>query len=203
MDATAAEIAGQVQGCRAAQATLLAALSDLTDEQARQPSLLPGWSIGHLLTHIARNADSLVRRFEGAIRGQVVDQYEGGPAGREAEIEAGAHRPAADLVDDVRRSSAAVDDINARMPAEAWRRMTRSVTGSESPASHVLLSRWREVEIHHVDLGLGYTPADWPTELMEACLPGVLATLSRRSDPAALMAWAMNRGPAPQVGSWG
>src|SRR3954447_23133421 len=203
MDVTAAEIDLRVQGCRNAQATLLAALSGLTDEQARQACLLPGWSVAHLLTHIARNGDSLVRRFEGAIRGEVVDQYEGGPTGREAEIEAGARRSAAELVADVRETSAAVDEINARMPAEAWSRLTRSVTGSESPASHVVLSRWREVEIHHVDLGLGYTPDDWPAELMEACLPGVLATLPRRTDPAALMAWAMNRGAAPEVATWG
>jgi maleylpyruvate isomerase len=182
---------------------LLAALSSLTDAQARQPSLLPGWSVGHLLTHIARNADSLVRRLEGAVRGEVVDQYVGGPAGREAEIEAGAGRSAAALVEDVRQSSAAADEICARMPADAWSRPTRSVTGAEFPAARVVFSRWREVEVHHVDLGLGYTPADWPAELLEACLPDLLAGLPNRTDPAALFAWILNRGPAPDVASWG
>src|SRR3954447_9846157 len=203
MDENEAEVTRSVRGIQQAQQTLLDRLTSLTDAQARQPCLLPGWSVGHLLTHVARNADSVVRRFEGAMRGEVVDQYAGGPVGREAEIDAGAHRAAAELVDDVRRTAAAVDEINARMPAEAWTRMTRSVSGTESSAAHVLLSRWREVEIHHVDLGLGYTPTDWPPALMEACLPGVLATLPRRTDPAALMAWAMNRGPAPEVASWG
>jgi maleylpyruvate isomerase len=47
------------------------------------------------------------------------------------------------------------------MTAEAWLRPTRSVTGAVTPATHVALSRWREVEVHHVDLGLEYTPADW------------------------------------------
>jgi maleylpyruvate isomerase len=202
-ETSAADIAQPVEGCRRAQATLLAALSSLTDEQARQPCLLPGWTVGHLLTHIARNGDSLVRRFEGAIRGEVLDQYVGGPAGRQQEIDAGAGRSAAELVGDIRRTNEAVDEICARMPPEAWARMTRSVTGSETPASQVMLSRWREVEIHHVDLGLGYTPDDWPAELMHACLPGVLATLPRRAEPAALMAWAMNRGSAPQVAPWG
>src|SRR4051794_41250456 len=110
MDVTAAEIDRRVQGCRSAQATLLAALSGLSDEQARQPCLLPGWTVGHLLTHIARNGDSLVRRFEGAIRGEVVDQYVGGPARRQAEIDAGAGRGAADLVDDIRQTNASVDE---------------------------------------------------------------------------------------------
>ncbi len=44
----------------------------------RGPSLLPEWSDGHVLTHLARNADSVVRRMEGAARGELVDQYPGG-----------------------------------------------------------------------------------------------------------------------------
>ena len=31
----------------------------LTDSQARAPSLLPGWTRGHVVTHLARNADAL------------------------------------------------------------------------------------------------------------------------------------------------
>ena len=200
---TPGELARTIDGCRQSHATLVAALSSLTDDEARQPSLLPGWSVGHVLTHIARNADSVVRRFEGALRGEILDQYVGGPAGREAEIEAGARRSAAELVDDVRRTCAEVDEICPRMTADAWANLTRSVTGAESPASYVLLTRWREVEVHHVDLGMGYTPADWPPELMDTCLPGVLETLPRRTNRAELMAWAMNRGPAPEVASWG
>jgi len=38
---------------------LLASASALTDQQAREASLLPGWSRGHVLTHVARNADGL------------------------------------------------------------------------------------------------------------------------------------------------
>jgi maleylpyruvate isomerase len=39
---------------------LLATAAALTDAQAREPSLLPGWTRGHVLTHIARNADGMV-----------------------------------------------------------------------------------------------------------------------------------------------
>ena len=127
---TAEEIARSVAGIRQAQATLLSRLTGLSDQQARQPCLLPGWTVGHLLTHVARNGDSLVRRFEGAIRGEVVDQYVGGAAGRQAEIESGAGRTAAELVEDIRRTNEAVDEICARMPTEAWSRMTRSVTNA-------------------------------------------------------------------------
>ena len=43
----------------AATTRLLATATAISDTQAREPSLLPGWSRGHVLTHIARNADGL------------------------------------------------------------------------------------------------------------------------------------------------
>ena len=43
----------------AATSRLTAAAAGLTDAQAREPSRLPGWSRGHVLTHLARNADGL------------------------------------------------------------------------------------------------------------------------------------------------
>ncbi len=39
---------------------LLATAARLTDEDLRAPSLLPGWTRGHVLAHVARNADSYV-----------------------------------------------------------------------------------------------------------------------------------------------
>ena len=63
----------------AAQAALDVALTDLSDAVAHGPSLLPGWSVGHVLTHIAApDADSVVWRLEGAARGELRDQYPGG-----------------------------------------------------------------------------------------------------------------------------
>src|SRR5947207_10829736 len=97
----------------AAQQRFEQATSALTDADVRRPSLLPGWTVGHVLTHVARNADSHVRRAEAAVRDEMVDQYAGGYAGREREIEEGSRRPAAEIVDDVTRSAQAVD--------EAWR----------------------------------------------------------------------------------
>ena len=54
----------------AAHARLVAHLATLTDAQAAQPSLLPGWSIGHVLTHLARNADSHVGMLQAANEGR-------------------------------------------------------------------------------------------------------------------------------------
>ena len=44
------------------------------------------------------------------------------------------------------------------MPAEAW---TFHLPSTGQSAAAVPWARLREVEVHHVDLGTGYTPADW------------------------------------------
>ena len=192
----------ELAGCAASHARLDAAIAGLTDDQARLPSRLPGWTVGHLLTHIARNADSVVRRLDAAARGEVVSQYEGGREGRAAEIEAGAHRSAAELIADVRDASACCDAACASVAAEVWDRPTIGLTGDEAPASFMAFSRWREVEVHHVDLGLGYEPTDWPADLVARWLPSLLEALPGRTEPAALLAWTIGRGPAPDLPDW-
>jgi maleylpyruvate isomerase len=192
-----------IEGVRAAHGRLHATLVDVTDEDARRPSRLPGWTVGHVLTHLARNADSVVRRLSAAAGGGTVEQYAGGVAGRDADIEAGAGRPAAELVADVLAADAAVDRLVADLPAEVWERpVRRSGPGGTVPAERLLFSRWREVEVHHADLGLAYAPAAWPQELVALMLPDLVAGLTSRADPAALAAWALDRGPAPTLTSW-
>jgi len=190
--------------CAASHARLLSAVHGLTDADARRPSLLPDWTVGHVLTHVARNADSVVRRLAGAVAGELVPQYPGGSAGRAAAIEEGAARSAAELVADVAASAAAVDDLLRTAPEEVWEREVLLGDGPQRlTVPRLVFTRWREVEIHHVDLGLGYLPGDWPPALVERMLAELLPGLAERADGAALMAWALGRGAAPELGSWG
>lgn len=71
------EIAATVAGCTAAHRRLEATVASVDDATARRPSLLPGWTVGHVLTHVARNAESHVRMLEAALAGQAVEQYPG------------------------------------------------------------------------------------------------------------------------------
>ncbi len=189
-----------VEGCVAAQAALDAALVDLTDAVAHGPSLLPGWSVGHVLTHIARNADSVVWRLEGAARGELRDQYPGGLEQRAADIEAGAARPAAALVRDVRQTSAAVEHTMAGLPVAAWDAPSRTSRGVVESSRDAVLSRWRETVVHHGDLGLG--PVPFPPALIDAWLPRELPRLAERTDPASLLAWVIGRGEPPVLAAW-
>lgn len=193
------EIAGVLAGQAALDRTIVA----LTADELAKPSRLPDWTIAHVLAHLARNADSVVRRLQGAIDNEIVDQYAGGAAGRAAEIEQSARLPLAELAAYVIESSAEVAKICAAVPDDAWDRVSRSVSGADQPARMVVYSRWREVEIHHVDLGLAYAAADWPDGFVARLGPEVLAELAGRADPKQLLAWGIGRAPAPEVGPWG
>src|ERR1700676_2159002 len=103
-----------------AQGRFEVAIAELDDGRATRPSGLPQWTVGHVLTHVARNADSHVRRAEGAVLGEVVDQYRGGYEGREREIAAGASRNARTLVADVRESAERLRLTWRDLPAPAW-----------------------------------------------------------------------------------
>jgi maleylpyruvate isomerase len=189
-----------VEGCVAAHATLLAAIADLTDDVARGPSRLPGWSIGHVLTHLARNADSVVWRLEGAALGELRDQYPGGLEQRSREIENGAGRPAAELVTDMRESAGAVERVMTGLPPAAWDAPSRTSRGVVEDSRAAALSRWREVVVHHGDLGLGSVPL--PPALVEVWLPRELPRLAERGDPAELLAWVIGRGDPPVLTPW-
>jgi maleylpyruvate isomerase len=189
-----------VEGCVAAHAALGASLEDLSDAAARGPSRLPAWSVGHVLTHIARNADSVVWRLEGAAQGELRDQYPGGLEQRKDDIEAGAGRPASELVGDVRSSSAAVERVMADLPAAAWDAPSRTSRGVVESSRDAVLSRWREVVVHHGDLGLA--PVPLPPALVDAWLPRELPRLAERSDPAELLAWIIGRGDPPGLAPW-
>jgi maleylpyruvate isomerase len=160
---------------------LLATAGALTDPEVREPSLLPGWTRGHVLSHIARNADGLGRLLRWAHTGTQIPMYASAQA-RDADIEAGAARAAAELAADVRHSAAAFAERAAGLPAEAWKVPVRALRGDAFPAHGTLERRLSEVEIHHVDLGAGYTPGDWPPGFVAGSLPRVARSFSGRED---------------------
>jgi maleylpyruvate isomerase len=146
-----------------AHAALIAHLdaTPAAERDVAAASLLPGWTRGHVLTHIARNADGLRRVLEGAERGETAEQYVGRDAGREAGIEQGARRGWDEQVADVRQSAAALDDQLSRQTV--WDGGGTSTTGRPIPTEEVPFRRAREVFVHHADLGLpGYGPDRWP-----------------------------------------
>ncbi len=149
---------------------------DWTPADIQAPSLLPGWTRGHVLTHVARNADGISRALGGALRGEIVARYPGGQAGRNADIEAGAARSPAELAADVRESAERLDAVlDAVAAADGWALPTEDLTVGEYVAA-----RWREVEVHRIDLAGSYTAEQWPAEFVAYLLPEVADGLAPR-----------------------
>jgi len=175
-----AEVVARLAQIRASTSGLLAGLDEQrwSDSDVRAPSVLPDWTRGHVLTHLARNADGIVATYAGALRDEIVPRYPKGPAGRSADIEAGAGRSAVELLADVRDSADRLDRLfGALSDAGAWERLT----DGERPASAWLNTRWREVEIHRADLGGSYGAADWPAAFIAYLLPRLANEVSERA----------------------
>lgn len=151
-----------------------------SDADVRAPSLLPGWSRGHVLTHLARNADGLATTVAGALRGVRVPRYPHGRQGRNADIEAGAGRAAAELLADVQSSADRLDQLFDEVArAGGWQLPCDDRTTGE-----YLSARWREVEIHRVDLAGSYTADQWPAEFVSYLLPVLVGSLADRAPGA-------------------
>ncbi|MCE7003803.1 maleylpyruvate isomerase family mycothiol-dependent enzyme [Kibdelosporangium philippinense] len=146
----------------AGHARLANLIAGLTDSQTRADSALPGWSRGHVLTHLAEHAKALKRQASYALDGKLVDMYDGGLPRRAADIEAGSSRPASVLVDEVVQSAKDLETTWAAVGPEDW---ARPVKYRDGTLEGTFLARWREVEIHSADLNLG--PVAWSPEFCD------------------------------------
>ncbi|MFE9058740.1 maleylpyruvate isomerase family mycothiol-dependent enzyme [Streptomyces mutabilis] len=150
--------AHDLESVRDATERLLTEVGKLDNASVTESSRLPGWTRGHVLAHLARNADALVNVLEGR------PMYVSGEV-RDADIERDAPRPLDVQLADVRGSAARFQDVCA-VPAD-WSRTVELRNGVTDTASRVPFRRWVEVELHHVDLGIGYELEDLPAEFTE------------------------------------
>jgi len=195
----AGHVGALVEGATRAHHALDQWLAGLGAIDPAAPTRIDGWRVGHIITHLARNADSHVRMLAGEA------QYPGGWRRREGDIETGASRPWDEQLADLAAA-------NTRL-ADAWH--TRADwdfiadrAANPRPASRLPFLRWREVEVHRADLGLGYRFDDMPadylrrelaelTMLYRASRPIGLTNLppeALAATPAARVAWLLGRG---------
>jgi maleylpyruvate isomerase len=169
-----------IEALRLSTATLCESIATLRPEAFGEPSTLPGWTRGHVATHLARNADGLRVLLLNIRTGTDLGMYSS-PAGRDADIEAGAKRPGrvigADLMHACRALAA---DIDALSP-EHWSgtAVFHTVDGPKAkPATEILEMRIREVEIHHADANVGYDFVSAPLGSLDLILDHAAKRLS-------------------------
>lgn len=171
-----------------AQDALMAAVADIDDQWLRQDSRCDGWTRGHVLSHIARNADGMVNLAHWAQTGETTPMYESGDR-RNADIAQGATRSAAEILDDLvdgnERVLAAFGTLEGQVavdPSVAARevRLGDPVNGRAVPVRDLPFLRLQEVVVHHHDLDDGVAARDWPRAYVDEALPRAAATMGQR-----------------------
>lgn len=184
--------------------TTAAALDDVT---IREASLCTGWTRAHVLSHLARNAEALGRLVSWAKTGTPVAMYES-PQVREADIEAGSTRNAAEILADLTSSCAAFASRAAGLsgPPEICQVETRA--GNKVRGAQLPTLRLREVVFHHVDLGAGYTFADADPGFVQRAISNAVERMSSSADGPALtlvgddgQTWSIGQGAKDVTGS--
>jgi maleylpyruvate isomerase len=139
-------------------------------DDPRSPSLCDGWTLGHVLTHVARNADGLAALIRSAVEGTGETMYASEEA-RDADIEAGSSRSSEELVEDVERGAGVLAEHLPRLrPDHADLRLERTPGMFLVRAGRIPFMRLREVAYHHVDLDAGFTFDDIEPELQRRFL---------------------------------
>jgi len=189
-----------IDACVLSHACLLDDVAAMSEDDLGGATLLPGWTRGHLLTHLARNADSHAWLFEGARIREFRQQYpEAGM--RERDIEAGSSRRKHEIFEDLTRATRALEAAWALLEDDQW--ATQQSTGRANlDMAEIVFRRLREVEIHHVDLDVGYLASNWPELYVEGELHRQLAILPERADHATMVAWLVGRRPSIELEAW-
>jgi maleylpyruvate isomerase len=145
---------------------LIRSVDAMADDQWRQPSLLPGWTRAHVVAHLTLNAEGLSGALEGVHEGRPVPMYSSNEA-RDGGISDLSTKSPSALRDRFLASTTVIGEwVEELADNLAEITIERTPGGRQFPASNVGTMRTREVEIHHADLALDYTAADWPPEFV-------------------------------------
>jgi len=137
----------------------------MADFQFAEPSLLPGWTRGHVVAHLMLNAEGLAGAVEGLREGRSVPMYASQEA-RDGDIERFSTMDPGALRERLLASTTLIHHAVAELPGDLHDGRIERTPGSDRffEAGQVGLMRTREVEIHHADLDLAFTFSDWPDD---------------------------------------
>jgi maleylpyruvate isomerase len=163
-----------------ADRALVRTVDALSDSQYAEASQLPGWTRAHVIAHLALNGEGLAGVLHGAHTGQPQPMY-ASPEARDADIDELAAAAPAELRERFLAATTRFGEALDAMHEGGWEgRFERTPGGPDFALRTVLLMRLREVEIHHADLGTGYTAEDWHADFRAI----LLESMTRRPYPS-------------------
>jgi maleylpyruvate isomerase len=166
---------------RAGTELVTGVLTGMSDADLAAPSALPDWSRAHVIAHLARNAEALIRLVHWADTGEVTPMYPD-PGSRAADIEATAKQPPAVLRAELTATAALLDDRIAALDARGLAATVRSALGRAMPAAEIPWMRIREVWLHAVDLDAGISTRVFPARLLRELLDDVAGVVGAKPD---------------------
>jgi len=144
-----------------AEALVAKYVSELSNEDVAADSLLPDWSRGHVLSHLANNARGLSNLVEWALTGVQKDMYVSVEQ-RAIDIENDAKRPGKEIVADfLEQSKIFAVNLDRLVAGPLLSEEIVLGNGSHVHPHEITTLRERELLVHLVDLGLGYKANDW------------------------------------------
>lgn len=172
---TPQSLAGDIGRMQRESDMVMATVSSLVDWELAKPSKCAGWTRAHVIAHMARGADAMTNLATWAVTGQKTPAYESREK-RDADIEAGAKRSAAELTADL-------DQANARL-LEAFQALKGGIQvdtlptlfSGEISALSLPARRTTELIIHHDDLD---TTWEWHEADPEAILDALEVCVRR------------------------
>jgi len=163
---------------------LLGATISISDQEWREPSLLPDWTRAHVASHLCRHADAFGRLAAGARTGTAAELY---PNDRDVEIAEGADRDGLALQTDLDTSTGRLDgEFEQLAAAGRWQQPVQLRRGIRVPAALLPMGRLFEVAVHHVDLDIGYGFDDLDQRSAGLCLLWAAIRQQSRTDYPAL-----------------
>ncbi len=160
-------------GLDASAVALNRTVDGLSDDEMAAASLLPGWSRAHVVAHVALNGLALAQVLDGVGRGQSVAMYRSDEQ-RDDDIAELVEAGPAELRERLLAATTAFGEAVEAMGPARWQGTFSRVPGGPLwPASSVVTTRRRELEVHHTDLGAAYTREDWPADFVVELLDTV------------------------------
>jgi maleylpyruvate isomerase len=166
----------------AASARVVRTVDGFHGDDWRAPSLLPDWTRAHVVAHLALNAEGIAR----ALRGVVAAEDDGRPhtmydsdEQRDLDIALLSAADPSEIRDRLLGGITTLQEAIDAIPGDQWEtRVERTPGGRRIRAGAFPGMRWRELEIHHVDLDAGYSPADWTPAFAEHLLDAMTKRLA-------------------------
>ena len=150
-------------------------IENLSNDDVAADSLLPNWSRGHVITHLANNARGLSNLIDWALTGVQKDMYVSVEQ-RGIDIEEGAKRPGNEIVADfLEQANIFANNLDRLIVGPLLSDEVVLGNGMHVHPHEITTLRERELLVHLVDLGLDYKANDWSFDFSIKTLKSVSA----------------------------